>query len=255
MRVAISGKGGVGKTALAATLARVLGRDSRPVLACDFDVNPGLAFSLGAVTGTGRLPLDAIVADSGAAYGYSLRADLAAGTVVTRYAAIAPDGVRLLAFGTIDGASHDLAPTLSVAREVAATFAEAGWDTIVDLEAGAVALYEGDVHFADQLLTVTDGSPAGNRTCRRLVAVATAMGGPPVGLVVTGSTPAADDAAERLPAELDVDLVGRVPTDDAVRRADVAGDAILDVAPTCAAVAAVRRLAGTLTTATEGVGS
>lgn len=255
MRVAISGKGGVGKTALAATLARVLGRDGRPVLACDFDVNPGLAFSLGAVDGTGRLPPDAIVTDRAAAYGYSLRANLPAWTAVARYAATAPDGVRLLAFGTIDGAHHDLAPTLSVAREIAAFFAEPGWDTIVDLEAGAVALYEGDVHFADRLLAVTDGSPAANLTCRRLVAVATAMGGPPVGLVVTGSTPAADEAAEGLPAELDVDLLGRVPADDAVRRADVAGRAVLDAAPTCVAVAAVRRLAETLTSATEGVGS
>lgn len=102
--------------------------------------------------------------------------------------------------------------------------------------------------------------PRADRCARLVDEVAAGGGGHRDGrtagrLVVTGSTPAADEAAERLPAELDVDLLGRVPTDDAVRCADVAGHAILDAAPTCAAVAAARQLAETLTAATEGVGS
>lgn len=47
MRIGISGKGGTGKTTVAAGLARSLGRLGRPVLAIDCDSDPNLAMGLG----------------------------------------------------------------------------------------------------------------------------------------------------------------------------------------------------------------
>ena len=47
MRIAIAGKGGTGKTTIAGTLARVLARTGREVLAIDADTNPNLASVLG----------------------------------------------------------------------------------------------------------------------------------------------------------------------------------------------------------------
>jgi CO dehydrogenase maturation factor len=47
MKIAVAGKGGVGKTTLAGTLARVLGRRGQAVLAVDADTNPNLAITLG----------------------------------------------------------------------------------------------------------------------------------------------------------------------------------------------------------------
>jgi CO dehydrogenase maturation factor len=47
MRLAIAGKGGSGKTSLAGTMARLLGRQGRRVLAIDGDSNPNLALTLG----------------------------------------------------------------------------------------------------------------------------------------------------------------------------------------------------------------
>lgn len=255
MRIAVSGKGGVGKTALVATLCRVLGRQGRIVLACDFDVNPGLAISLGAVDGDGRLPREAVTASEAGEYGYALRDDLTANEIVARYAAIGPDGIRLVSLGTIDGSTHDLAATHLATRQVAHSFDEPNSDTVIDLEAGTGAVYDGGyVGFVDLLLVATDGSPAGNLTCRRLVALARALGRPPTAMVTTQATPETVDAVERLAAELDVALVGRVPADDAaVRRADVAGEAIVDAAPDCAAVTAVTQLADSLRVTSEGV--
>ncbi|MFN2462774.1 MAG: cellulose synthase operon protein YhjQ/BcsQ, partial [Candidatus Dormibacteria bacterium] len=45
--ITVAGKGGTGKTVIAAVLARYFGQDGRSVLAVDCDSNPMLAISLG----------------------------------------------------------------------------------------------------------------------------------------------------------------------------------------------------------------
>ena len=47
MKVAITGKGGVGKTTLASTLARLYAAEGRPVLAADVDPDANLGLALG----------------------------------------------------------------------------------------------------------------------------------------------------------------------------------------------------------------
>ena len=47
MKIAVAGKGGSGKTTLAGTLARLLGRRGQAVLAIDADTNPNLAITVG----------------------------------------------------------------------------------------------------------------------------------------------------------------------------------------------------------------
>jgi CO dehydrogenase maturation factor len=47
MKIAIAGKGGSGKTSISGTMARVLAREGRRVLAIDGDSNPNLALTLG----------------------------------------------------------------------------------------------------------------------------------------------------------------------------------------------------------------
>ena len=47
MKLAIAGKGGSGKTSISGTLARLLAREGRSVLAIDGDSNPNLALTLG----------------------------------------------------------------------------------------------------------------------------------------------------------------------------------------------------------------
>ncbi|HRR81826.1 MAG TPA: AAA family ATPase, partial [Planctomycetota bacterium] len=47
MKLAISGKGGVGKTTLAAVLARLFAEDGQSVIAIDADLDSSLASALG----------------------------------------------------------------------------------------------------------------------------------------------------------------------------------------------------------------
>ena len=47
MKIAVTGKGGVGKTSFAATLARVFAEEGRNVLAADADPDANLGLALG----------------------------------------------------------------------------------------------------------------------------------------------------------------------------------------------------------------
>jgi hypothetical protein len=63
MRIAIAGKGGVGKSVIAATMARILARRGVPVLAINSDLMPVLPSSLGVAQSPWPTLTDAVVMD------------------------------------------------------------------------------------------------------------------------------------------------------------------------------------------------
>jgi CO dehydrogenase maturation factor len=95
VKLAIAGKGGSGKTSISGTMARVLARQGKRVLAIDGDSNPNLALTLG-------LPLDAMSSmptltrdmlrrdETGTALALSLA------EICDTHSIPAPDGVTLL---------------------------------------------------------------------------------------------------------------------------------------------------------------
>ena len=105
MKIAVAGKGGSGKTTLAATLARLAARQGRDVVAVDGDSNPNLALALGLSEDVANtippVPRDVIVdkpLDDG---GKTSVLAMPAAEVVRRHGVIAPDGVRLLVMGRV----------------------------------------------------------------------------------------------------------------------------------------------------------
>lgn len=102
MRVAVAGKGGVGKTTIAGTLARALAADGDPVLAVDADPNPNLGLTLGVPADRfdAIVPLPHSLLEHRRVDGEH-RAVLAKpiDEVVEAYGSEAPDGIRLLSLG------------------------------------------------------------------------------------------------------------------------------------------------------------
>ena len=105
MRSAIAGKGGTGKTTIAGTLARVLARAGRRVIAVDADSNPNLAAVLGVppertreIVALPRSLLERRTDESGAT-----RTVFAADPeqVLHEYGVVGPDGVRLVVMGRV----------------------------------------------------------------------------------------------------------------------------------------------------------
>jgi len=93
VRVAISGKGGVGKTTISAVLARTLGRRGHRVIAIDCDSDPNLAANVGLgeeMAGMLRPFLD----QSGEVR--LLPANLSPATLLAQYGYHGPDNVTLM---------------------------------------------------------------------------------------------------------------------------------------------------------------
>ncbi len=109
MRLAVAGKGGSGKTTLAATLARLMARKGRRVNAVDDDPNPNLAVALGldepARARLRRVPREDVMEervdpDGGATLHLTRPFD----EVVREYGARGPDDVSVLTMTGLLGA-------------------------------------------------------------------------------------------------------------------------------------------------------
>ncbi len=96
MKLAIAGKGGVGKTSISGTLARLLAQDGYRVLAVDNDMNPNLSLTLGipAERMTELPTFGPEVVRERENGGYELAMTLE--QIRTAYSLAAPDGVTLL---------------------------------------------------------------------------------------------------------------------------------------------------------------
>ena len=95
MKLAIAGKGGSGKTSISGTMARLLARRGRSVLAIDGDSNPNLALTLGlppeAMEGMPTLTRDLL---NRTEFGSELTQSLE--EICESHSLDAPDGVTLL---------------------------------------------------------------------------------------------------------------------------------------------------------------
>jgi len=98
MKIVVAGKGGVGKTTVAGTLARSLARGGYRVIALDADANPMLGISLG----VGPEATDALVAVRQGLEDGDTEHEPTIDGFVARFGVDAPDGVRLVVASRID---------------------------------------------------------------------------------------------------------------------------------------------------------
>lgn len=235
LRLAVIGKGGAGKTVISSTLARLLARQGRKVLAADMDTNPGLAYSIGLGRGADHgLPLEALEKNEGAAYGWQLRSGLLPRQAVEQFAVPAPDGVSFLSFGKIGEVDKESAKRTVVALiQILLGFGEPGWDVIGDLEAGPTTPFERYHAFSDDVVVVVGPAWRSAMTARRL-------------LPMVGEGRSTTIVANRFRNEPDhPGLVPRVriPFDPDVAEAERQGLSPLDECPDSPAIQAIGEVA------------
>ena len=106
--IAVAGKGGSGKTTIAGTLARLIARQGREVWAIDADSTPNLGITLGlsrdAAAAIPPMPRSILDTTQDADGKRVLTLNTPPETVMERFGAATPDGVRLLVMGRVDHA-------------------------------------------------------------------------------------------------------------------------------------------------------
>ncbi len=106
MKIAISGKGGSGKTTISATLTRLLAKRGVPVLAIDGDPNPNLAQALGLFDHVDAAAIPRSLVERREDQNGATRMVLTKSVpeIVAQYGLRAPDGVTLLVGTRVDHA-------------------------------------------------------------------------------------------------------------------------------------------------------
>ncbi len=182
MKVAVTGKGGVGKTTVAASLARALRDLGRQVVAVDADPDSNLAGCLG-YRGPEITPLTALKeligerVGGGEGWGGFLRMNPRVDDI-PQQCGVMVDGIRVLVAGTIERGRRGCAcPESVLLREVLAhLMLSSGEDVIVDMEAGIEHLGRATAESVDRMLVVVEPGWAALQTAARVARLAGDLG-------------------------------------------------------------------------------
>ncbi len=182
MKIAVTGKGGVGKTTMAAMLARAWKDAGCRVIAVDADPDANLAGTLG-YRGPEITPLVALKAlleervGAGGGFGGFLKMNPRVDDIPRQFS-VAVDGIRVLVMGTIDRGRRGCAcPENVLLREVLRhLMLDADEHVVVDMEAGIEHLGRGTAEAVDAMLVVVEPGWASLQTAARVAKLAGDLG-------------------------------------------------------------------------------
>lgn len=243
VRVAITGKGGSGKTAFAAIATGLLARGGeRSILAIDADSALGLAYALGVeVHKTVADIRREVIEDPGA----RKRMETRHVRDVMREVLEPGDGFQLLSMGRPEGPGCFCATNDLLRYGIDALSKE--YDVVViDCEAGPEQVNRRVVNGVGFLVVVTDCSARGMHAARSIHEVVRREMSPVrTGLVVNRF----ESAGERIAAmarEAGLEVLGHVPEDSALAQYDSRGEPLTDLPETSPSVVAVRTILGAM---------
>ena len=239
MKIAITGKGGVGKTTFAATLARMYADEGRPVLAADADPDANLGLALGFT----EEELDSIVPISkmrklveertGAdEFNKIFRMNPKVDDIPDKFAKTC-NGVKLLVLGTVEtGGSGCVCPEHVMMKRIINHLMLRSNDVVVfDMEAGLEHLGRGTTSGMDEFVVVIEPGARSVQTYKNVKRLANDLGVKQV-RVVANKVRSADDEEyirSKIPAD---DLLGFIHYNSEVIDADRQGQSPYDFSQT-----------------------
>jgi CO dehydrogenase maturation factor len=248
MKIAVTGKGGVGKTTLCCLLSRELQRRGGEVIAIDADPNTCLAASMGCpnadriepLVGLKSLIEERTGAQPGSTGGMFLLNPFVA-DIPEKYST-EQDGVKVLVAGGIKkGGAGCYCPENALLRAlISHLLVERDSALVLDMEAGIEHLSRGTVQAVDSLLVVVEPSLRSVETATRIRELAGQLGLCQVFGVGNKIRSEKDTRflTESLPGW---EFAGFLPYDDSLREAEMSGGSVNDGAER-GTVAAVARM-------------
>ena len=238
MKLAITGKGGVGKTTLSSTLARLYADEGRTVLAADVDPDANLGLALGLT----QDEVDSIVPISKMRTLVEERTGASAANQFYKlnpYVADIPDnyakeinGVKLLVMGTVDvGGTGCVCPEHVMLKSILSSLTYRKNDVVImDMEAGLEHLGRGTAANMDQFIVVIEPGARSVQTYRNVKRLASDLGVKRVRVVANKIRDEQDEAFIRsaIPAE---DLLGCIHYNPEIMDADRQGKSPYDCSP------------------------
>lgn len=232
LKIAVTGKGGVGKTTLSALLAALYAEDGYKVLAVDADPDANLGAALGFSTEElcGITPISAqkgLIAERTGAepggFGKFFKINPKVDDIPERFA-IGRDGLKLLVMGTVDtGGGGCICPEHVILKNLMShLIIDANEVVIMDMEAGLEHLGRGTAGMMDAFLVVLEPGERSVQTYDRIRELAADLGIKQVKAVGNKIRNAEDEnfISRRVPES---DLVGFLPYSDQIMEADRAG--------------------------------
>jgi len=236
MKVAITGKGGVGKTTLSSTLARLYASEGRTVLAADVDPDANLGLALGfteeevnsivPISKMRKLVEERTGANS---LNKFFKLNPQVGDIPDTYAKEI-NGVKLLVMGTVEtGGSGCVCPEHVMLKAILANLVFRKDDVVImDMEAGLEHLARGTASLMDQFIVVIEPGARSIQTYEKVKQLARDIGVTRVRVVANKVRDEDDEAylRSRIPEE---DLLGMIHYNAEVIDADRRGISPYDV--------------------------
>ncbi|MGD2249072.1 MAG: carbon monoxide dehydrogenase accessory protein CooC [Candidatus Methanofastidiosia archaeon] len=226
MKIAVAGKGGVGKTTLSAVLAKLYKDEGRNVLAIDADSNPNLSTVLG-------IPLEGIVplteqkelienrtktklGGFGAVFKLNPKVD----DIAKKYA-VEHDNIKLLVMGTVrTGESGCACPANILVKSLLTHLLVTEKDVIIcDMEAGVEHLGRGTAKAVDAMVIVVEPGQRSVKTANHIYTLAQDLGIQNVYAV--GNKVRTKTEKDFITKNLDMDVLGFMPYDERIIEADM----------------------------------
>ena len=253
MRLAIAGKGGVGKTTLASLLAMVYSAEGNRVIAIDADPDANLAGALGISSQeAGRItPIsqlkDLIEERTGAkagSFGAYLKLNPKVDDIPDRFSA-RKGNVRLMILGTVKGGGAGcICPESALLRSLMAhLLLERSEVIIMDMEAGLEHLARGTAGGVDAFIIVVEPGRRSLQTAEAIQDLAKDLGIHKC-YVVGSKTNTASDRAFITENLTGLEVIGFIDYNPRIVEADRQGTGIYEAAPE--AVLQVRQIRETL---------
>lgn len=237
MKFAISGKGGVGKTTVAALLARALAQKKYKIFMVDADPSPSLGVALGisedvlaSVTPISEM-LDLIQERTGvrpgSGYGAMFKLNPKVDDIPEKYSVTNPDGIKLLVVGTIKAAEAGcFCPENALVKRLLKHLILSKEEALImDMEAGIEHLGRGTVKEMDLLVIVLEPGMRSIKVAEQIKKLGHELGITRFGAVLNKVQDKNRDEkiiGDRLSA-LSIPILGSIPFNQNLVQADLEG--------------------------------